>query len=768
MKLNTIHIGNSLDVLKTIEDNVIDSIITDPPYGLTSITKRFGKKDSAPAKYGSDGAFQRTTKGFMGQEWDGSGIELNVELWAECLRVAKPGATLMAFGGTRTWHRIAVAIEDAGWEIIDSIAWHYGCLSEDTEILTSNGWEHYHKNIDKSQIVCYDIEKDSFEIHLPERKFFYENKYPAYRIKSDTTDQIVSKDHRVIVEREGELIFQRAETLESEICVPILENLSKVQKVVSNLQCDSSTEKQILFADMPPKTGREKEKENIKYNLRNLWKKVFQTAVLEKKNKSPLLQSTLCRKSKALDKRHRPSWKTWLDRRIKEILQEKHVWKEQPSMEGWGYVFQTQRKLSKSANKVCEMPSRIYKHVTQRWLRNGTQVISGNGIKQAAFENGSGSSHKSQRRRQRDRKSNVIQKQFGSQKVRARSSYTTTMATVEEIDYVGNVWCVQVPTGSFVARRNGNIFITGNSGFPKSYDISKGIDKKLGVERKSNGTKQIDVGMQSGNMHANRKSEIKEVPNDVATSEEAQLWNGWKTALKPSFEPIIVAKKPLDDTNVNNALKWGVAGFNIDGGRVGEQERYPANTILGCYCDSDTHNNDCPVRIMDEQSGYKKGSGISYDYTDEKEYDVDGFIKNIKPNSPSNRGDSGGASRFFYTAKASKAERNAGLENLVAKQKIYNGKSNNSSKDIKDVEARFTTQPQQNFHPTVKPLKLMEYLCTLTKTPTGGIVLDPFTGSGTTLLAARNVGRDFIGIELNEEYANIALARLNGTDTGIF
>lgn len=435
---NKIHIGNNIDVLKSFPDNSVDSVITDPPYGLVSITKRFGKEDSVPAKYGSDGAFARVSKGFMGQEWDGSGIEYNVELWSECLRVAKPGSILMAFGGTRTWYRIATAIEDAGWEIIDSIAWIYG------------------------------------------------------------------------------------------------------------------------------------------------------------------------------------------------------------------------------------------------------------------------------------------------------------------------------------------------SGFPKSYDISKGINKKLGIERSVVGTKVIDIGMQSGNMHAGRDSNFVEVVNDVATSNEAVVWDGWKTALKPSFEPIIVAKKPLDGTNVDNALRWGVCGFNIEGGRIPAEHskandlgRYPANTILGCYCESDTHDDDCPVRIMDEQSGYKKGSGISYDYTGEKEYDVDGFIKNIKPNSPSNRGDSGGASRFFYCGKASKSERNAGLHNLKPKQKIFNGKSADSSKEMKDVEERFTTKPQANFHPTVKPLKLMEYLCVLTKTPTGGVVLDPFCGSGTTLLAARNTGREYIGIELNPEYAAIAQARLDGTK-GLF
>ena len=118
--------GNMLDMLEVIEPNTIDAVITDPPYGLTSITKRFGKEDSAECQYGKDGSFQRLSKGFMGKEWDGSGIEYNVDAWRKCYKVLKPGGYLLAFGGSRTFHRIACAIEDAGFEIRDTICWMYG------------------------------------------------------------------------------------------------------------------------------------------------------------------------------------------------------------------------------------------------------------------------------------------------------------------------------------------------------------------------------------------------------------------------------------------------------------------------------------------------------------------------------------------------------------------------------------------------------------------------------------------------------------------
>jgi site-specific DNA-methyltransferase (adenine-specific) len=118
--------GNSFDVLKKYQDNSFDSVVCDPPYELTSIVKRFGKEGSAPAKEGSDGRFSRLSKGFMGHEWDGTGIQRNPEFWAEVLRVLKPGGHLLAFGGTRTYHRLACAIEDAGFNIRDEISWLYG------------------------------------------------------------------------------------------------------------------------------------------------------------------------------------------------------------------------------------------------------------------------------------------------------------------------------------------------------------------------------------------------------------------------------------------------------------------------------------------------------------------------------------------------------------------------------------------------------------------------------------------------------------------
>ena len=113
--------GGCMEVMAQIPSDTFASAVTDPPYHLTSIVKRFGATDAAPAKHGTDGLFARRSRGFMGQKWDGGDIAFRPELWAEVLRVMKPGAHLVAFGGSRTYHRMACAIEDAGFEVRDCI-----------------------------------------------------------------------------------------------------------------------------------------------------------------------------------------------------------------------------------------------------------------------------------------------------------------------------------------------------------------------------------------------------------------------------------------------------------------------------------------------------------------------------------------------------------------------------------------------------------------------------------------------------------------------
>jgi len=405
--------GDCLEKMKDIPDCSVDAVITDPPYGLS----------------------------FMGKKWDYD--VPNIEIWRECLRVLKPGGHLLSFAGTRTQHRMAVNIEDAGFEIRDMIAWVYGCLSEDTEILTINGWEKYNKiKIGDSIFACDYKHNLELVVEKIEEMFLYEYNEDAYYIKdtgyySDNllkTDHIVSKNHNVLVSDSWAVGAYGIDKIQAE----------DLYKIVQ-------------------------------------------------------------------------------DRKKKEIDSTFHI----PGLRG------------------------------------------------------------------------------------------SIPCLIEKKHYKGKVWCVQVPSGAFVARRNGKIFITGNSGFPKSHNIGKAVDKMGGVcpnwkplkyedavkkspythndidkhlglkasscywsrtddraciplekywvkikeflqlpddfsaikpeaEREVIGKSKKPIGHSFAGDRYTDKQGSKDVDITAPATEEAKKWEGWGTATKPAWESITVAQKPVD------------------------------------------------------------------------------------------------------------------------------------------------------------------------------------------------------------------------------
>lgn len=300
------------------------------------------------------------------------------------------------------------------------------------------------------------------------------------------------------------------------------------------------------------------------------------------------------------------------------------------------------------------------------------------------------------------------------------------------------------------------------SGFPKSHNISKAIDKKFKAEREVVGkrvhpTLKNQPNVKSNAFHVKTLDSDKQMESwDITapSTDLAKQWDGWGTALKPANEPIVVARKPLSEkTIVDNVLRWESGGINIDGSRI---EYDPNDTNVATNPSLRTHINggnggniisheterrvvtpnsigrfpanvimdEAAMEILDEQSGTLKSgfmkSGHPYGQGDGQNV----YGKLTGSTQRDTHGDSGGASRFFYCAKASKKERGEG-----------------------------------NIHPTVKPIKLMEYLVRLV-TPENGLVLDPFAGSGTTLKACSNLNRNYIGIEMNKEYIDIINERL--------
>jgi site-specific DNA-methyltransferase (adenine-specific) len=314
------------------------------------------------------------------------------------------------------------------------------------------------------------------------------------------------------------------------------------------------------------------------------------------------------------------------------------------------------------------------------------------------------------------------------------------------------------------------------SGFPKSMDISKAIDKAAGAERTVIGySKGVGVSSddnQYGGINRGAvgiKQVAVDVPVTAPATDEAQQWSGWGTALKPAHEPIVMARKPIEGTVANNVLKHGVGGINIDGCRVEASDSFGggakgtsgfadgyahdgwvAGSPLGRFPANFIHDGSEEVLALFPDSTSKSGgkSGTNANPMSWSEQN--------KQRDRGGHDDSGSAARFFYCAKASKAERNAGLEELP---EVRHADRNSTDGVGGDNPRNRTNQAKQNFHPTVKPIALMRYLVRLV-TPPNGIVLDPFAGSGTTLVAATLERFNSVGIEMTEDYLPIIKGRV--------
>lgn len=274
------------------------------------------------------------------------------------------------------------------------------------------------------------------------------------------------------------------------------------------------------------------------------------------------------------------------------------------------------------------------------------------------------------------------------------------------------------------------------SGFPKSLDVSKAIDKRVGAVREIVGFDPTIAAKRTPAIKTSSYGDYKGQTGEVTAPATAQAkqWEGWGTALKPAHEPILLCRKPLEGAVVDNIERWGVGGLNIDECRIETNEstitmhsapfmwgsesktefyqtgsdagRWPANILL----------DDHAASLVDIQAGLE-------------------------------------ASRFFYCAKAGREERESGLDARPSSL-VNDGRK----KSIDNAYQRGETE-RRNIHPTVKPIAVMRWLCKLI-TPPGGLILDPFNGSGTTGCAAVQLGFSYLGIERESEYAAIARARV--------
>ena len=799
--MNIIH-GDCLEELKKLEDNSIDAVVCDPPYGLSNtkpqqvadVLKAWvtGDTVSVPAKRG----------GFMGKDWDS--FVPPPAVWEECMRVLKPGGHMAVFAGARTQDLMGLSIRLAGFEIRDTLGWVYGCLSEDTEVLINGKWEKYHEAKPGDLALCYDREHDTYEWQPIEDTHKYEYSDTAYRICSNNTDQIVSRNHRVLVERGGTYEFEYAENLarEHQIRVPILESVQTLLDDLPMRESQPGGKEPILqreLRNVRPSTGCSEADGETRSNgdcvcgLRN---ESLQTERLAKAGGNSdvfqRVQREVARGGMEEARTQRPSGMVGGNR---SAVRGEYARGEQPSLEGWGDVETPEGELQGCS--VCEVPAGVPEHVAEGWVCDGTSSSGGARNREALGENRGCASCESRAGGQSVGEPVSVRVESGSQAVRGARYTVADLAGIEPVHYEGIVWCLTVPTGAFVVRRNGKVFVTGNSGFPKSMDISKAIDRSNGENRnrqleftewmRSTGITATQINEATdtnmGNHYLTAASQpaiatadlfdklrplLPEVPErierlvaertgiewtdyvkrevvgkyqsglhtgpsgvgghgeggEVTTShsDAAKRWDGWGTALKPAIEPIILARKPLDGTVANNVLAHGVGGLNIDACRVGSGTGEPKPEYVA----------------NDKNQVYGAGMGGGAWVNTSGRFPANVLLDEHAAKEMDKQSDD--SSRFFpvfkYQAKAPKKERPV-------------------------IEREDGTKIQ---HPTVKPLTLLEWLVELI-TPPGGIVLDPFAGSGTTLQAALNKGFTPIGIEQDADYIKLIEKRLEGTCT---
>lgn len=316
------------------------------------------------------------------------------------------------------------------------------------------------------------------------------------------------------------------------------------------------------------------------------------------------------------------------------------------------------------------------------------------------------------------------------------------------------------------------------SGFPKSLNIGKAVDKIQGNEREITGERKADDIRANNLMH--RATGVNNNSHIIQITKGTSQWEGWGTALKPAMELWTLCRKPIEGTVAENCLKWGVGGLNIDECRVGtevippqkqgkdiknnnwsgsgEKSTYISHGSIGRFPANVIHDGSAEVVSLFPSSSSswrppdKGGTGNSLTFKHDK-----GEFRGFD--------DNGSNARFFYCAKASKAERNMGCEGLENRLKLTQMRSANGTGD-KNFEGGFQDQIMKNHHPTVKPVALMEYLIKLI-TREGQIVLDPFMGSGSTGIAAKKLNRKFIGIEKMPEYFQIAEARIRSQQAAL-
>lgn len=752
--------GEALDALRLLPDASVDALVTDPPAGISFMSKGWDSD-----KGGRD-------------QW----IAWLAEIMREVLRVLKPGAHGLVWALPRTSHWTATALENAGFEIRDVHMHIFGCVPLETEMLTAEGWK-LHTDLRVGEHVA-QVDASGFASFGPlQAVSVYPHSGEMVRISTRSTEQLLTAGHTVHayakrakwrqVETDDEMSAMSADAFlqdQSGVCawqLPLAARGAAARNSLGHRDiaelCGWVIAEGHFHRDVQAVSIYQNEGPNA-VRIRALLKRLG-VACSEYRRTRDNYDGT---------PRDSVQWYIGTNEPIAKFLREKLAGEKPTPTEDLAWLPDDQALALFDA--LVDGDGTRQSETSGAWYQKRPEVRAW--FQTLCFRLGYRTSEDAGKSAISWCKSDTTEVQRGKHKERWSS----------RVPFVGEVWCPTVGTGRWVARYRGNVFVTGNTGFPKSLDVSKAIDASAGATRRvlGEGAAACEFIRRSeecpghGDAGQSQSGATKHTPATAPATPEAERWSGWGTALKPAAEHWILVRKPLAGTVASNVLDHGTGALNIDACRIEgvkpqvtqgicsnpsayapaqrrqlsgdpNEGRWPAHVSLAhsAACDAIGDSAelscalDCPVRMLDEQSGVSCSSDRPRN---------NGAFKSVAKGAETARvsrghDDSGGASRFFYVAKGSRSEKDRGCEALPPRTGGEATDREEGSAGLSNPRAGAgRTGGARNHHPTVKSIALMRWLVRLV-TPPGGLVLDCFTGSGSTGVAALHEGFQFLGVE---------------------
>lgn len=528
----TLKLGDCTVRMDGLPEGSVDALVSDPPYGIA----------------------------FMSKAWDeADNVAFSQRFWTRAYKVLAPGGVAKAFGGTRMYHRMAAAMEEAGFQDIHLEAWGYGCLSDDSEILTESGWKLGTEAVVGERVACWDSATGEITLQAVQEVFRAPFKGDLVSFKNDNTDQALTPNHRVykkssVKKRSGNGVREQVE-----------EPTWDVQEAGVIPRSNAYLRLPLAGVHDGPGIGGTDFAEFLGwvwteggFDRKGNGVRIYQSSVNQPYVDAIQILADKFAPGHSHYKREREHQSRDPKRGLYKYTE--HCWYFS------GEVALQMRALLPNKHPTWDLVWRMTQEEKRAFM---WAAIRGDGtIKQGKLLVKGGRGVKSHTFFQDDEDDLILfqglchltgrqgRVHLEKYSVCIHDNPVTQMQdrhfkASPSIPYDGDVWCVRVPTGAFLARRNGLVFITGNSGFPKSLSVSKAIDKMKGAKRE---TKRIPHSGEAMMRHGGEntrpwieealKNGYHEVQGDTPASPEAALWNGWGTALKPAWEPILVGRKP--------------------------------------------------------------------------------------------------------------------------------------------------------------------------------------------------------------------------------